>query len=146
MTSESLRRLIHAHAGDDGLVVQALLQLDVLLEEGSDALHELLDRRRHLEVRFAHAHGGHKEAVAVGNFERLGALHAFHQHLDVAVGHLDALHDVADGADLVNLLGLGLVYAGVVLGGEEDFAVAGERLFQRSARWIRGPLRTGVIM
>ena len=30
-----LRRLVHAHGGDDGLVVQRLLQLDVLLKEAS---------------------------------------------------------------------------------------------------------------
>ena len=35
-----LGRLIHAHAGDDGLVVERLLQLDVLLEERGDALHQ----------------------------------------------------------------------------------------------------------
>ena len=32
-----LGRLVHAHRGDDGLVVQRLLQLDVLLEEAGDA-------------------------------------------------------------------------------------------------------------
>ena len=40
-----LRRLVHAHGGDHGLVVQRLLQLHVLLEERSDALHQLLDLR-----------------------------------------------------------------------------------------------------
>jgi len=36
----------------------------------------------------------------------------------------------ADGADLEDVLGLGLVDGGVVLGGKKDFAVAGERLFK----------------
>ncbi len=40
-----LGRLVHAHGGDDGFVVERLLQLDVLLEEGGDALHQLLERR-----------------------------------------------------------------------------------------------------
>src|SRR5580658_197677 len=125
-----LGRLIHAHRGDDGLVVQRLLQLDVLLEEAGHALHQLLDGRSHFELRFAHAHGGDEEAVAVVHFDGLGALHAFDEHFDIAVGHLDALHDVADGADLVNLFGFGLVDAGVVLRGEKYLAVAGERLFK----------------
>ena len=122
--------LVHAHGGDDGLVVERLLQLDVLLEEGGDALHELLDGRRHFELGLAGAHRGDKEAVAVVDLDGLGALHAFDQNLDIAVGHLDALHDVADGADLVDFLGLGLVDGGVVLGGEKDLAVAVERLFE----------------
>ena len=127
-----LGRLVHAHGGDDGLVVERLLQLDVLLEQRGDALHQLLDGRRHFKIGFAGAHGGDEEAVAVVHFDRLGALHAFDQHLDVAVGHFDALHDVADGADLVDLLGLGLVDGGVVLGGEKDLAVAVERFFKRA--------------
>ncbi len=60
-----LGRLVHAHRGDDGLVVQRLLQLDVLLKQSGHALHQLLGRRRHFEVALAGAHRGHKEAVAV---------------------------------------------------------------------------------
>ena len=125
-----LGRLVHAHGGDDGLVVERLLQLDVLLEEVGDALHQLLERGRHFELRLGGAHRGHKEAVAIGDVNRFGPLDPFHQHLDVAVGHLDALHDVADGADLVDFLGFGFVDGGVVLGGEEDLAVAVEGLFE----------------
>ena len=91
-----LGRLIHAHGGDDGLVVERLLELDVLLEEAGHALHQLGDGRGHLEVGLAGANGGHEETVAVVHLGGLGALHALHQHLDVAVRHLDALHDVAD--------------------------------------------------
>jgi hypothetical protein len=122
--------LVHLHCGNDGLVVERLLQLDVVLKKRGDALHELLDCRAHLEFALAGAHGGDEEAVAVGDFNGLGALHALDQDLDVAVGHFDALHDVADGADLVNVLGLGLVDGGVVLGGEENLAVAGQGLFE----------------
>ena len=124
--------LVHAHAGDDGFVIERLLQLDVLLEEAGDALHELFDDGGHLEVGFAGAHGGDEEAVAVSHFDGLGALHALDQHFDVAIGHLDALHDVADCADLVDFLGLRLVDGGIVLSGEKDLAVASERFFQRA--------------
>ena len=125
-----LGRLVHAHGGDDGFVVERLLQLDVLLEERGDALHELLGGGRHFELGFAGAHGGDEEAVAVVDFDGFGALHALDQNLDVAVGHFDALHNIADRPDLVDVLGLGLVDGGVVLRGEKDFAVAGERLFE----------------
>ena len=125
-----LGRFVHAHRGDDGLVVQRLLQLDVLLKERGHALHQLLDRRGHLKVGPAGTHGGHKKTVAVVHLGGLGALHALHQDLDISVGHFYALHDIADGPDLVDLLGLGLVDRGVVLRGEKDLAVAGERFFK----------------
>ncbi len=124
--------LVHAHGGDDGLVVERLLQLYVLLKERGDALHQLLGGRCHFKIGLAGAHRGHEEAVAVVHFDGLGALHALDQHLDVAIGHLDALHNVADGADLVDFLGLGFVDRGVVLRGEKDLAVAVERFFQRT--------------
>ena len=62
--------------------------------------------------------------------KNLAALDAFDQHLDVAVGQLQALHDVDDRADLVDLVGLGLVDAGVMLGGQKDLLVGGQRFFQ----------------
>ena len=122
--------LVHADGGDHGLVVQRLLELDVLLEERGDALHELLDLRRHLEQGLAGADGGDEEAVGVVHLDGAGALDAFDEHLDVAVGHLDALDDVADGAGGVDVSGVGLVDGGVMLGGEEDLAVAGQGLFE----------------
>ena len=101
--------LVHADAGDNGLVVERLLELNVVLKECGDALHELLGSGRHFEVALAGADGGDEEAVAICDFKRLGALDALDQDLDVAVGHFDALHDAADGADLVDVLGFGLV-------------------------------------
>jgi hypothetical protein len=80
----------------------------------------------------AGAYGGDEEAVAVSDVDGLGALDALDQDLDVAIGHFDALHDVADRADLVDVLGLGLVDGGVVLGGEKDLAIAAECLFERT--------------
>ena len=67
-----LGRLVHAHGGDDGLVIERLLELDVLLKQRSNALHELLDGRGHLELGFAGAHGGDEEAVAVADVNGLG--------------------------------------------------------------------------
>ena len=52
-------------------------------------------------------HGRDEEPVVVVDLGRAGALHAFHQHLDVAVGHAHALHDVADRADRVDIVGVG---------------------------------------
>ncbi len=125
-----LRRLVGADGRDHRLVIQRLLQLDVLLKEGSDALHQLLDLRSDLELDLHRAHGGDKEAVGVVHLDGACPLQAFDQNLDVAVRHLDALHDVADGAHRIDIFGLRLIDARVVLGGEENLAVAVERLFE----------------
>ena len=125
-----LRRLIHTDGSNDGFVIERLLELHVLLKERGNALHELFDRRRHLKFGFAGAHGGDEESVAIIDLDRLGALYTLDQHFDIAVGHFDALHNVADGPDLIDLLGFRLVNGGIVLGGEKDLAVAGERFFE----------------
>jgi hypothetical protein len=56
---------------------------------------------------FRRANGGLEIAVGVDYLQNLAALQAFDQHLDIAVGKLQALHNVDDGTDLVDLVGLG---------------------------------------
>ena len=75
------------------------------------------------------AHRGLHVAIGIGDLQDLAALDAFHQNFDVTVRQLQALHDVDDGADLVDLVRLGFVDAGVVLGGQKDLLVGGQRCF-----------------
>ncbi len=124
-----LARLVHPHGGDDGFVVQALLQLDVLLKQAGDLLHQLLGLGAgRSDAR--HADGRDKEAIRVVHFSGFGALQTLNQYFNVSVRHLHALDDVANGPDGVDILRLGLVDAGVVLRRQEDAPVAVERLFQ----------------
>ena len=125
-----LGRIFHAHGRDHGLVVQRLAELYVLLEQGSDPLHAGFDLRVGLGRVAGHADRDLHEAFGLADLQNLAALDAFDQNLDIAVGQLEALHDVDDRADLVDLVGLGFVDAGVVLGGQEDLLVGGQRLFQ----------------
>ncbi len=125
-----LRGLVRANAGGHGLVVQRLLQLHVLLKQRVNPLHQLLDLRGQLQLRLAGAHGRDKEAVDVVHLDRSRALHTLNQHLDIAVRHLDALDDIADGAGRVDIVGVRLVDGGVMLRRQEDLPVAGERLFE----------------
>ncbi len=125
--------IVHAHGGGHGLVVERLAELDVLLKETGDALHGGFDLRRELGGVLDGADAWPRSSRrSRPTCRMLAALQAFDQNLDVAVRQLEALHDVDDGADLVNLVRLRLVDAGVVLGGEEDPLVAGQRLFQRA--------------
>src|SRR5882724_6134273 len=123
-------RVFHANGRDHRLVVQGLAELDVLLEEGSDSLHGSFERGRSFNGRARQADGGLEEAFGFGDLEDAATFDAFHENLDVAVRQFEALHDVDDGSDFVDFVGLGLVNAGVVLSGQEDLLVAGECLFQ----------------
>ena len=78
------------------------------------------------------SNGGAEKAFFAGDLHDLGAFHAFHQNFDIAVGKLHALDDVGERADRVDFFGLGIVDGGVVLRGQENFLVAGERFFERA--------------
>src|SRR5690348_8722969 len=71
-----------------------------------------------------------EEAVGIDDLKNLAALNALDEDFDIAVGQLQALYDIDDRADLVDLVRLGLVHARVVLRGEKDLAIAGKRLFE----------------
>ncbi len=123
--------LVHLDGGDHRFVVQALGQFHVLLEQRSHPLDEQFQAGgRHGAVgrRF---HRRPEVAFLGRDLQDLAALDAFHQHLDIPVGQFQALHDIGDGPDLVNLVGLGLIHGGVVLRGQENPLVAGQRFFQR---------------
>ena len=126
-----LARIVHPDGGDHGLVVQVLAELDVLLEQAGDAADERIELRAGFDLEVGGADHGAEEAFVIGDRNHLGALHAFHQDFDIAVGQLEALDDVDDGADAVNFVGLGFVDGGIVLGGKKDLLVARHRLFQR---------------
>jgi hypothetical protein len=86
-------------------------------------------------VSFGFGHDLHDDAVEALVFlplDRAGALDPLDQHLDVAVGQLQALHDVGDAAHRVDVVRLGLVGGGVVLRGEEDPLVLAERVLERA--------------
>ena len=127
-----LGRIFHAHGRNHGLVIQSLAQLHVLLEQGSDALHAGFERRVGFGAVARDADRGLHEALGVDDLQNLAALDAFDQDFDVAVGQLQALHDVDDRADLIDLVGLGFIDGGVVLGGQENLLVGRQRLFQGS--------------
>ena len=126
-----LARIVAADGRDHGVVVDVLAELDVLLEQAGDARGQRVQLRPGLDLEAEGLDGGAEKAFFLADREDFAALHAFHQHLDVAVGLLQALDDVGDGADGKDLVGARLVDAGVVLGGQEDLLVAGQRLFQR---------------
>ena len=124
--------IFHAHGGDHGLIVQRLAELYILLEHAGDALHPGLDLRSGLGGIACYADGSLEIAVGFDDLQNLAAFYALDQNLDVAVGEFERLDDVDDGADLEDVIGFGFVDRGVVLGGQKDFLVAGQSLFERA--------------
>ncbi len=126
------RRIIYARGGDHGVVIQALGKLDELFVEAGHLFDDLLDLRRILHARPKQPHRRAEESFFRGDGQRPRAFHAFHQDFDIAIRQLDALHDVSERSDGVNLFRLGVVDRSVVLRGKENFLIAGQRFFKRA--------------
>ena len=75
-------------------------------KSASDALHAGFDLRRGFGGVTRNPHRGLQEALGLRDLKDLAALDAFNQDFNVAVWQLEALHDVDDGADLENVVGL----------------------------------------
>ena len=82
----------------DQSVIERLAKLHVLLEQSGYALHARFDLRVHLYGISRYANRSLHVAVRVGGLQKTAALNAFDQNFNVAVGKLEALHDVDDGA------------------------------------------------
>ena len=74
------------------------------------------------------------EALVFLPLDGAGALDPLDQHLDVAVGQLQALDDVGDAAHREDVGRLRVVDRRVVLRGEEDPLVLDERVLERARR------------
>ena len=74
------------------------------------------------------------EALVFLPLDGARAIDALDQHLDVAVGQLQALDDVGDAAHRVDVFGPRIVDRRVVLRGEEDALVLEQRVLERARR------------
>ncbi len=77
-----------------------------------------------------HANGGLHVSVGVGDLQNLAALNAFNQNFNVAVGEFQALHDIDDGADLINFVGFWFVDGGIVLSRQKNLLVRSQGFFE----------------
>ena len=76
-----------------------------------------------------------EERFVVGDkIENAGPTPPFHQHLNRAVGELQHLDDLAEGADVVKVFFGGVVHLGIFLGGEKEGLVPFHRPFDRLDR------------
>ena len=106
-----------------------MAELHVLLKERRDALHGGFKLCIGLNRIAGQAYRGLHETFGIDDLQNFSALDAFDQNFDVAVGELQALHDVDDRSYLVNFVSFWLVHTGIVLGSQEDFLVRGQGFF-----------------
>ena len=129
-----LARIVDAHGGDHRVVVQVVRQLHVLLEQRHDAAHRALGVAAGLALLRQHLDDDAVEALVFLPLDRARAIDALDQHLDVAVGQLQALDDVGDAAHRVDVFGPRVVDRRVVLRREEDALVLEQRVLERARR------------
>ncbi len=127
-----LAGIVAADGRDDGVVVYVLADLGVLLKQIGDARGQRIQLRALLDFKLESFDGGFEVALVFGHRKNFAALDAFDQHLDVAVGLLQALHDVGDCSDGKDFVGAGLVHACVMLRRQKNLFVAGQRFFERA--------------
>ena len=129
-----LAGVLDPHRRQHRVVVQVVRELHVLLEEADHLGHHRLDAAGRLGLARDQLHHHLEEALLLLELEGAAAVEAFDEHLHVAVGQLQALDDVADRAERVDLVGGRVVAGGVVLGREEDPLALDERVLERLDR------------
>ncbi len=127
-------RIVHAHGRDHRVVVQVVRELHVLLEQRHHPAHRAFDVARHVLLPRQDLHHDAEEAPVLFPLDGPGALDALDEHLDVAVGQLQALHDVADAAHRVDVLRLGVIGRRLVLGREKDALLLAQGMLERPRR------------
>ncbi len=111
-----------------------LVQFYVLIELRDDRAAQRLGFGGRLLIGHDRQHVGGEMRRAVDDALDAGALRAFDQHLDRAIGQLQHLQDVRDAADLVDVLGFGLVLRRVLLRDQHDAFAGFHRSFERLDR------------
>ncbi len=129
-----LARIVDPDRGDHRVVVEVVGQLHVLLEQRHHAAHRPLGVDAGFLVLGDDLDDDAVEAFVFLPLDRPGPFDPFDEHLDVAVGQLQALDDVGDAAHRVDVGGLRIVDRRVVLRREEDPLVLEQRVLEGARR------------
>jgi len=121
---------------DPGLGRKALVELCVILELVDDRAHQRLRLGPRARLFLDLLDLGNGIAVARDHIDQAGALDAFDQHADRAVGQLEELHGGRDDAEIVQSIAIGIVLARIELRDQEQLLVRGHRGFQRGNRFL----------
>ena len=131
-----LARVLDLVEGDQDLRQNLLVELYVLLElanHGAAEGFQLLGRAFVLVDQLTF---GKEEVLVVGIAGDLGPLHAFHQHLDGAVGKLQQLQHRGNRADFINVVRRGVVLGGVFLRHQQNLLIVLHDVLKGAYRFI----------
>ena len=120
----------------DDLGRDLLVELHVALELGDDRAGKRLRFDLLAERVFEHHRIGLEIVGAVGVTEHLGALRAFDQHLDGAVGQLEQLQHARERPELEDRRRRRIIVRGVLLRGQQNERVGAHHLFERLDRLL----------
>ena len=105
IVSASFRRLIHAHGGDHGLVVQRSAAASRTAQTASAPAASAARPAASISSCVCRCvRSPTKNPSVVIDLVALRPLHSLNQHFDVAVRHLHALDDIADGAVAIDVV------------------------------------------
>jgi len=107
-----------------------LVELDALLEVGDHRTNERLDLFAFMIAVGDRLGEALEEIRILGEFDDSGALAAFDQRLDRAIGQLQQLQHGADRADRIDIVGLGIVLGRVLLGRQQNLLIVLHNVFE----------------
>src|SRR5215218_7861186 len=129
-----MRRFLIAKRGLQCVGLRVRRQSQMLLYQLPDFLDECVQACAFFVDYRRAAHQRHERSVGILNTHSGGAFATFYHNLDLPILLFLRLENAAERSDTVDLLGAGFVNSGVVLSGEKDGAVTGQRLFECSNR------------
>ncbi len=113
-----------------------LVQLDILFKLTNHGA------AQGLQVRFGffgiinHFRLNLEEIIRGGELCDPGTLHAFDQHLYGAIGQFQKLKNGRDRSDIIDIIRLGIVFARILLGDQQDLFVILHHIFQGAHRFV----------
>ena len=113
------------------------IELDILIEEPEGRTHQ--DIHLPLVQGQSLAEGGHgrdEEVTGLDVMIDARPTHPLHQYLDGAVGQLQQLQHIGQGADLMQILGPRFVGLRALLGDKQDLLIAGHGTVQGADRFV----------
>jgi hypothetical protein len=113
-------RFVDAGDGGEDLGRDLAVELDVLVEVLNHGATQRFDLRSRRRVGADGQHLGDEVLALLPHLAGMRTLQALDQHLHGAVGQLEHLQDGRDAADVKEVLGLGLVLGGGLLGHQHD--------------------------
>src|SRR5262249_47561012 len=129
-----MRRLLITQRGLQRVSLRIGRESQVLFDELADLLNQRVETCTFFVDYRGSAHQRHKRSVGILNTHRGRAFAALDDNLDLTILLFLRLENAAESANPVDLFGAGFVDGGVMLSSQENGAISGQCLFERTDR------------